>query len=71
MIVHLFCTFVFAIGSVIFGWSFGHVGWISLAFYSAGGLVGLLLACPILSLLGAQSADGDCDHAEDFREFAV
>ena len=51
MIVHLLCTFLFAIGAVICGWVMGHVGWISLAFYTAGGLSGLLLACPLIAVL--------------------
>jgi MFS family permease len=71
MIVHLLCTFLFAIGSVIFGWIMGHFGWISLAFYSGGGLAGLLLAYPLVMLLRLRFAAGEKQPSDDLAEVAA
>ncbi len=71
MIVHLLCTFLFALGSVIFGWAMGHFGWISLAFYCGGGVAGLLLAYPFVVLLRRRFAVGEKPTSDDLTEVAA
>jgi hypothetical protein len=68
IIVQLLCMFLFGTGFVVLGWAMGHFGWISLAFYSGGGLIGLLLASPVMSLLHLRLAAGDEQAAEDISD---
>ncbi len=71
MIVQLFSAVVFALATVISGWALGYVGWISVALYSAGGLVGFMLVYPTVLLLGLRMQPQDDAASQEMGEATV